>query len=87
MTRSYLTLLTIAALSSTLCSCGSFRADVTNPTVAQMDALDVQWGLTPRRPKGGARNNNNAQPAPAPAPTAVAPAPAAVDPSVIQSLR
>ena len=66
-------------LPSFLSSCGSFHADVTNPTVAQMDALDVQWGLPPRKPKGGARNNSSAASTPA--------KPAAVDPAVIQSLR
>ena len=41
-----------------LSSCGlGGRADAVNPTVAEMDALDVQWGMTPRKPKGGPRRS------------------------------
>ncbi|MEQ1749115.1 MAG: hypothetical protein ABL974_06805 [Prosthecobacter sp.] len=28
-----------------------------NPTVAEMDALDVKWGMTPRKSRGGPRRN------------------------------
>jgi hypothetical protein len=41
-------------LSLNSCGLGS-RVDVTNPTISEMDALDVQWGLTPRKSKGGPR--------------------------------
>ena len=41
-----------------LSSCGlGGRADAVNPTIAEIDALDVQWGLTPRKPKGGPRRS------------------------------
>lgn len=41
-----------------LSSCGlGGRADVVNPTIAEMDALDVQWGMTPRKSKGGPRRS------------------------------
>lgn len=30
-------------------------SDAVNPTVAEMDALDVRWGLTQRKSKGGPR--------------------------------
>jgi hypothetical protein len=42
-------------LSLTSCNLGGGKVDVVNPTVAEMDALDVQWGLTPRKSKGGPR--------------------------------
>ncbi len=38
----------------TSCQFGE-SADAVNPTVAQMDALDVRWGLPPRKSKGGPR--------------------------------
>lgn len=43
-----------SVLSLSSCGLGN-RVDVTNPTIAEMDALDVQWGLTPRKSKGGPR--------------------------------
>ncbi len=46
----------ISMLSLNSCGLGS-RVDVTNPTIAEMDALDVQWGLAPRKAKGGPRRN------------------------------
>ncbi|MES2597390.1 MAG: hypothetical protein V4662_18720 [Verrucomicrobiota bacterium] len=45
-----------SVLSLSSCGIGS-RVDVTNPTIAQMDSLDVQWGLAPRKSKGGPRRN------------------------------
>lgn len=65
-----------------LTSCGIGRVDVTNPTVAEMDALDTQWGLEPRKSRGGPRRNfqyvepavNSVVPASAQQPT-VAPLP------------
>lgn len=52
-------LLPIIACASSLglltsCQFGE-QADAVNPTVAQMDALDVRWGLPPRKAKSGPR--------------------------------
>lgn len=44
-----------AALSLTSCGTGGGRPDVVNPTVSQMDELDVQWGLPKRTGRGGPR--------------------------------
>lgn len=82
-----------ALLAAGLTSCASGSADLVNPTQAQMDAADVQWGLKPRQAKGGPRRTvtydapsggggGTASPAPmieseAPAP---APAPAPLPP-------
>jgi hypothetical protein len=65
-----------------------------NPTIAEMDALDVQWGLTPRKPKGGPRRSyqyidtgsggasGGAAPAPVPARENVSgPPPASIEPA------
>lgn len=38
---------------------GGEHADVVNPTVAQMDDLDVRWGL-PRRESKSAKRNSSA---------------------------
>ena len=72
-----------AALLVNLTSCqlGGGRVEVTNPTVAEMDALDVQWGLPPRKSRGGPRRNYqfvepSTSAAGAPAPAAEAPIPA-----------
>ncbi len=65
-----------------LTSCGIGRVDVTNPTVVEMDALDKQWGLEPRKSRGGPRRNfQYVEPAvnsvvPASAQPSVAPIPA-----------
>lgn len=80
----------VTALSSlSSCSMGG-SADVVNPTVTQMDQLDVQWGLSPRKSKGGPRRTFQymdtgtpsaaAAPASAPAPAAAAPAMIAPEP-------
>ena len=45
----------LSLLSLNSCSLGGGKVDVVNPTVAEMDALDVQWGLEPRKSKGGPR--------------------------------
>ena len=44
-----------ALVSINLTSCGTGPAHATNPTVAEMDRLDVQWGLSPRRSRGAPR--------------------------------
>jgi hypothetical protein len=52
-----LTLLLACATSLTLlpsCQFGE-SADAVNPTVAEMDSLDLQWGLPARKSKGGPR--------------------------------
>ena len=74
-----------AFLALLMTSCGTTgKVDVVNPTVAQLDALDVQWGLPKRTTRGGVRRfdsgstgSYSAQPAAAPA---SAPAPAAPAP-------
>lgn len=52
-----LTLLLACATSLTLLSSCQFgeSADALNPTVAEMDSLDLQWGLPARKSKGGPR--------------------------------
>ena len=50
---SALCLLLQASLSS--CFFNREKADATYPTVAEMDALDLQWGLPKRKTKGGPR--------------------------------
>ena len=68
-----------------LSSCGfSGKADAVNPTVAEMDALDVQWGLSARKSRGGPRRTYQfmdtgagSAVSPASAPAAAAPAPPA----------
>jgi hypothetical protein len=75
----------VACLGFSLVGCGSY--DVKHPTVAQMDELDVQWGLTKRVPKGGAKRLLNPDAAAAmgvstPAtPTPAAPATGATPPA------
>lgn len=41
-----------ATLALTAVSCGH-KADLYYPTVAEADAMDVQWGLEKRKPRGG----------------------------------
>jgi hypothetical protein len=75
-----------------LTACGSTgKVDVKYPTVQQMDALDVQWGLPPRKSRGTptrsltydvAGGTAPTQVQSAPAPSAPAPAPALPDPSL-----
>lgn len=71
-------LLAAAALLS-FASCSGFsRVDATNPTVAELDSLDVQWGLQPRKSRGApkrsyrysAPTNSSYQAPSAPAPSA-----------------
>jgi hypothetical protein len=53
--RSFFLLACASSLLS-LSSCGlGGRADAVNPTVSELDRLDVQWGLEPRKSKGGPR--------------------------------
>ena len=79
--------LLLAATVSMLASCGGFRADITNPTVAQMDAQDVRWGLAARKPKGGVRPDSTPITPVGGAADATAAKPMPVDPSVIPSIR
>ena len=44
-----------AMLAACMTSCAGGRADLVNPTQAEMDAADVRWGLKPRQSKGGPR--------------------------------
>jgi len=53
MNRIVLTL-GISLAAAQLSSCTT-AVDVKHPTVAQQDQMDVQWGLAPRQPKGGAK--------------------------------
>lgn len=75
-----LTLLLACATSLTLlpsCQFGD-SADALNPTVAEMDSLDQQWGLPARKSKGGPRRTyqylDGAASAATPAAAAQAPA-------------
>lgn len=43
--------LVLVSAAITSCSSSSTPIAATNPTVAQMDELDVQWGLPRRVPK------------------------------------
>lgn len=51
--------LACAAILLNLASCqfGGSRIEAVNPTVAEMDAFDVKWGMTPRKSRGGPRRN------------------------------
>jgi hypothetical protein len=57
-------------------------SDAVNPTVAEMDALDVRWGLPARKSKGGPRRvfqyidngSKTSASSPSPSPPAEAPA-------------
>ncbi|MBE7498582.1 MAG: hypothetical protein HS117_26890 [Verrucomicrobiaceae bacterium] len=88
-------LLLAASLSLSAASCTFHKADLWYPTVAEADAMDVQWGLSQRKPRGGpkqfyqykstdaaAMNLPPEEPAArTPAPAAPAPAPAAPAPA------
>jgi hypothetical protein len=59
--------LAAAACAASLCqltSCGGGggKVEAVNPTVAEMDNLDVQWGLSPRRSRGAPRRVYRYQP-------------------------
>ena len=80
------TLACVAMLSSlTSCQFGGGKVEAVNPTVAELDALDVQWGLPPRKSRGGPRRTFQfVEPSPgsaAPASNAPASAPAATVPA------
>lgn len=46
-------LLIAACAALTLASCqGGGRVDASYPTVSELDRLDTQWGLQPRRSRG-----------------------------------
>lgn len=45
-------LLAFAALLSFASCSGTGRVDANYPTVAELDRLDTQWGLQPRRSRG-----------------------------------
>jgi len=50
---SLLHILVAACAVLTLASCEtSGRVDANNPTVAELDRLDTQWGLAPRKSRG-----------------------------------
>ncbi|SKB06865.1 hypothetical protein SAMN02745166_04563 [Prosthecobacter debontii] len=80
MSLSHLLIAACAVL--TLASCESTgRVDAVNPTVSELDRLDTQWGLQPRRSRGApkrtyqysAPSSNYSMPA-SPAASASAPA-------------
>jgi hypothetical protein len=57
--RILFTFVSLVSLTA-LTSCGLLgRGEISavNPTVDQMDSLDQQWGLTPRKSRGGPRRN------------------------------
>jgi len=105
---SFLRLSAATACAASLCllsSCetGGGKIEAVNPTVAEMDQLDVQWGLQPRRARGNPRRSYAAPspstsytPAapvrepvtqPAPAPASIPPVPPQTDSATINSLR
>lgn len=49
--RLFTVLSSLALLSLSACSSNG-PVDVRHPTVQQMDDMDVQWGLTRRKPRG-----------------------------------
>lgn len=51
MIRTRLLLASLLAMSTV--SCTFHRADLWYPTVAEADAMDVQWGMEKRKPRGG----------------------------------
>lgn len=74
--------LALVLTSGWMASCGTGHVDVVNPSVSQMDSLDQQWGLPPRKSRGAPKRifRYDATAAPAPAVTSGAgavPAPAA----------
>jgi hypothetical protein len=64
-----------------LCQCETplGQIDARNPSVSEQDALDVQWGLTPRKSRGSPRRM--AMPSAASSTAAAEPAPAAAAPA------
>jgi len=46
-----------APLFITSCGIGSGAISAQYPTVAEMDRLDTQWGLPPRKSRGGPRRS------------------------------
>ena len=83
----FLPTLACVAMFSSLTSCqfGGGQVEAVNPTVAELDALDVQWGLPPRKSRGGPRRTFQfVEPSPgsaSPASNAPASAPAATVPA------
>lgn len=71
-----LRILVAACAVLTLASCGTGRVDASYPTSAELDRLDTQWGLTPRRSRGAPKRTfqYNASNSAYNAPAAVAPA-------------
>lgn len=64
------------------CGSGPGRVDVRNPTISQMDDLDVQWGLPRRASRGTPKRLYPTLPGEsAPAAEAPSAAPAAVPPA------
>jgi hypothetical protein len=80
------TLLALPLFALVSCSSGG-RADATNPTVAEMDQLDVQWGLPQRKSRGAPRRTYQyTAPSPSYSMPAEAPPPAAPPRETISGL-
>lgn len=88
-----------AVFSLSSCSAGGGTVNAVNPTVAEMDRMDVQWGLTPRKSRGAPRRSYQYQAGSANAPlresapaadvppareTVIGPPPAALVPEPVQ---
>jgi hypothetical protein len=75
-------LLACASSLLSLSSCNiAGKADAVNPTVSELDRLDVQWGLEPRKSKGGPRRvYQYVDTGASTSASAAAPAPAAPEP-------
>ena len=72
-----LPVLACMVIAASLSSCQfDGKVDAQNPTVEELDALDVQWGLAARKSRGGPRRTfQYVDPSPSSVSAAAAPAP------------
>jgi hypothetical protein len=80
-------LFSLALLALVSCSSGDGRVDASYPTVAEMDRLDLQWGLPQRKSRGAPRRTYQyTAPSPSYSMPADAPPPAAPPRETISGL-